>query len=199
MTASVERTALTLDPAPPPRLNTDAELVSACVAGNPAAERALYQRHADTLHKLAFRLCGDLDTADDITQETFVIAFARLSQFRGEAALRTWLTVILVSTAGKVLRKGKWLRTRSVDLDDRIAAPTGPPPNHELARHVDTAIAGLSDKLRVVLVMHDVEGFTHVEIAAALRIPTGTSKARLSDARAKLRSVLANHWEDRTL
>ena len=69
----------------------------------------------------------------------------------------------------------------------------------DLAAHVDAAIAALSDKLRVVVVMHDVEGFTHLEIATALRIPTGTSKGRLADARTKLRAALANHWKDRML
>src|SRR5580658_6731831 len=99
MTASIRHSTLVHDSASTPRLSTDAELVEACLAGDAAAERTLYQRHADML-------CGDPDTAADITQEAFVQAFVRLSQFRGESTLRTWLIAILVSAAGKTLRRG---------------------------------------------------------------------------------------------
>ena len=199
MTASVRRSTVVHDSASSPRVRTDAELVEACLAGDAAAERALYQQHADTLHRVAFRLCGDPDVAADITQEAFVQAFARLSQFRAESTLRTWLIAILVSAAGKTLRKGRWLRDRSTDLNERIPQPPGSSHDADLAAHVNAAIAALSDKLRVVVVMHDVEGFTHLEIAIALRIPTGTSKGRLADARTKLRAALAKHWKDRML
>jgi len=199
MTAFLRRSTLIQDSISAPRVSTDAELVAACLARSAEAERALYQRHAEALHRVAIRLCGDPDTADDITQEALARAFARLSQFRGDSELRAWLTAILISTAGKTMRKGRWLRTRTTDLDEQMPLPVGSPPDLDLATHVNAAIAALSDKLRVVVVMHDVEGFTHLEIAAALRIPTGTSKGRLADARAKLRAALANHWKDRLL
>jgi len=199
MTASARPRTPNHDSASGPRLKTDAELVAACLVGDAMSERALYDRHLEALHRLAFRLCGDPDMAADITQEAFIRAFAALHQFRGEAALRTWLTSILLQVAGDVMRKGRWLRDRTGDLDARIPSPPGAPRDSDLAAHLDAAIAALPDKLRVVLVMHDVEGFKHIEIAAAVGIPTGTSKARLTSARAKLRAALANQWRDRTL
>ena len=147
---------------------------------------------------MAFQLCGDVDMAADIVQDAFAAAFAQLGKFRGDATLRTWLVAITISCAGRVMRRGRWLWSRTVDLHDRIPTPASS-AELDLAPRLDAAIAGLSDKLRVVVVMHDVEGFTHEEIAVALGIPTGTSKARLSDARAKLRVALAPHWKDRTL
>jgi RNA polymerase sigma-70 factor (ECF subfamily) len=198
MTASARPSTLNHD-ASAARVKTEAELVAACLAGDAMSERALYDQHLEALHRLAFRLCGDPDMAADITQEAFIRAFAGLHQFRGAAALRTWLTSILLQATGEIMRKGRWLRDRTGDLDARIPSPPGPPRDTELASHLDAAIAALPDTLRAVLVMHDVEGFTHVEIGAAIGIPTGTSKARLTSARVKLRTALANHWRDRTL
>lgn len=180
------------------RFESDEELVRRCLAGDAAAEDALYAGHVDTMRRIAFQLCGDPDVTADIVQDAFVEAFSHLRQFRGDAALRTWLVAITISCAGRIMRRGSWLRKRSVALHDQIPAA---PRSHELdlGRHLDTAIARLSDKLRVVVVMHDIEGYTHAEIGAALGIPTGTSKARLSDARAKLRTALESHWQDRSI
>jgi RNA polymerase sigma-70 factor, ECF subfamily len=199
MTASARESTLPLDSASAPQPNADAQLVAACLAGVAAAERALYDLHVDALHRAAFRLCSDPDITEDIIQEAFVLAFAGLSQFRGESSLRTWLISILVSVAGKTMRKGRWLRDHASDLNDRIPLPAEMLRDRDLAAHLAAAIAALPDKLRVVVVMHDVEGFTHIEIGAALGIRTGSSKARLSRARARLRAALAHHWEDRTL
>jgi RNA polymerase sigma-70 factor, ECF subfamily len=199
MTASARIPILVHDSTPAPRRNTDAELVAACLAGDPAAERVLFDLHIDALHRVAFRLCGDPDTTEDIIQEAFVLAFARLAQYRGEAALRTWLIAILVSVAGKTMRRGRWLSDRTSELTDRIPQPAAVISDHELGTHLEAAIAALPPTLRVVVVMHDVEGFTHHEIGGALRIQPGSSKARLSRGRAKLRAALANHWKDRML
>ncbi|HTR77070.1 MAG TPA: RNA polymerase sigma factor [Gemmatimonadaceae bacterium] len=173
------------------------ELVRRVLAGDPAAEDALYAGHVETMRRIAFQLCGDPDLTADIVQDAFVEAFSHLGQFRGEAALRSWLVAITIRCAGRIMRRGSWLRTRAVALHDQIpAAPRA--TELDLARHLDAAVARLSDKLRVVVVMHDIEGYTHAEIGAVLGIPAGTSKARLSDARAKLRAALEPHWKDRS-
>jgi RNA polymerase sigma-70 factor (ECF subfamily) len=179
---------------------TDQQLVARCLAGDRAAERALYDAHVDRVYRLAYRLAGDTDLAQDFTQETFIRAFERLSQYRGDAALSTWLHTIATSVSLNGMRSVTRLRTRSVPIqeleDVATRGPTAAP--HDLRERLHASIDALSAKLRPVFVMHDVEGYTHDEIATTLGIPVGTSKARLFDARAKLRAALALFAGDTT-
>ncbi|HTR78090.1 MAG TPA: RNA polymerase sigma factor [Gemmatimonadaceae bacterium] len=197
MPLSLEQRLIDGELARAPRPLTDAELVAACLAGDEAAQRWLFDRHVDSLRRVAFRLCGDSDVAADITQEAFVRAFANLKQFRGDAPLEHWLVAIAASCAGKVLRKGRWLRLRSRPLHDGIALPARDEPGSDVVAHLDAALARLPHKYRVVFVMHAIDGRTHEEIAATLAIAVGTSKARLFRARARLRAALAHHGRDR--
>jgi RNA polymerase sigma-70 factor (ECF subfamily) len=171
----------------------DQELVARCLAGDRAAERALYDAHVDRVFRLVYRLAGDTDLAQDFTQETFIRAFDRLGQYRGDASLSTWLHTIATSVSLNGMRSVTRLRTRSTPIDDAAELPTrgAAAAPHDLRERLHAAIDALSAKLRPVFVMHDVEGYTHEEIGRALGIPVGTSKARLFDARAKLRAALA--------
>ena len=177
----------------PARDVTDQQLVARCLAGDRSAERALYDAHVDRVFRLAYRLAGDTDLAQDFTQETFIRAFDRLGQYRGDASLATWLHTIATSVSLNGMRSVTRLRTRSAPEDELSALPARSTPQapHDLRERLHAAIGGLSAKLRPVFVMHDVEGYTHDEIGSALGIPVGTSKARLFDARAKLRAALA--------
>jgi RNA polymerase sigma-70 factor (ECF subfamily) len=154
----------------------------------------LYDAHVERIYRLMHRMAGDGDLAADFTQETFIRAFQRLEQFRGDASLATWLHTIAVSVALNGMRKVKRLRVRTDTMDSIAELPgTG---HHtgltsDLRARLHAAIDALSEKLRPVFVMHDVEGYTHDEIAGTLGIPVGTSKARLFDARARLRLALA--------
>lgn len=172
---------------------TDQQLVARCLAGDRLAERALYDAHVDRVFRLAYRLAGDADLAQDFTQETFVRAFDRLSQFRGDASLSTWLHTIAISVSLNGMRSVARLRMRTSPLEEAMELPArgAAPAPHDLRDRLHAAIDALSAKLRPVFVMHDVEGFTHEEIGRTLGIPVGTSKARLFDARAKLRAALA--------
>ncbi len=169
------------------------ELIARARAGEPAAERALYEAHVDRVYRLAYRLAGDDDLARDFTQEAFIRAFERLHTFRGDSQLSTWLHAIATSVALNGLRKAKRFRQRETDLDDadnvaggaRLAEP-------DLKRRLHAAIDALPPGYRMVFLMHDVEGYTHEEIGATLGVETGTSKAQLSRARAKLREALAD-------
>jgi RNA polymerase sigma-70 factor (ECF subfamily) len=169
----------------------DRLLAERCKAGNAIAERALYDAHVDRVYRIAYRMAGDADLAADITQETFIRAFDRLEQYRGESLLSTWIHTITVSVALNMLRKIKRFPERSQPLELADQTPvetTALAP--DLRDRLNAAIDGLSEKLRPVFVMH-VEGYTHDEIARTLGIPGGTSKARLFEARAKLRVALA--------
>ena len=165
------------------------------LGGDRLAERELYDRHVDRVYRLAYRLAhGDPELARDFTQDVFVRAFDRLSSFRGEAALSTWLHSITVSVALNGMRKVNRWRAREAELTEttaRSAAVTQSEPG--LRSRLRGAIRKLPMKYRIVFLMYDVEGYTHEEIGAALDMPTGTSKARLSRARAKLRTELAEY------
>lgn len=170
----------------------DRDLVAACLAGDPSAERALYDSHVDRIYRLAFRMAGEQELAEDFTQETFIRAFERLQQFRGDSSLGTWLHSIAVSVILNGLRKVKRIRSRSEILTESTPmADTQYRLSPDLRVRLYEAVDRLSEKLRIVFVMHDVEGYKHEEIAQALEIPVGTLKARLFDARAKLRLALA--------
>lgn len=168
------------------------ELIDRARQGDAAAERELYDAHVDRVYRLSYRLVGDDDLARDCTQETFIRAFERLEQFRGEAAFGTWLRAIATSVGLNRLRKVKRFRRREVALDH--AAHLGETPRRsepDLKARLREAIDDLPSKYRVVFVMHDVEGYTHEEIAQTLGMQPGTSKAQLSRARARLREALA--------
>lgn len=172
---------------------SDTELIQAVLAGDGRAERALYDAHVDRVFRLCYRLAnGDEARAQDFTQETFVRAFSRLSGFRGASALGTWLHSIAVSVSLNGMRQVRRRNERETALDD--APETGALPRQaepDLKTKLRRAIAQLPEHYRVVFVMYDMEGYTHDEIGAALDMPAGTSKARLSRARAKLREALA--------
>jgi RNA polymerase sigma-70 factor, ECF subfamily len=170
----------------------DRQLVHRCLAGDSAAERGLYDANVERVYRLMHRMAGDPDLAADFTQETFIRAFQRLDQFRGDSSLATWLHTIAVSVALNGLRKVQRIRGRTDDIESTPGLTVQPLGfTGDLRARLHSAVDALSEKLRPVFLMHDVEGYTHDEIAGTLGIPVGTSKARLFDARAKLRLALA--------
>lgn len=172
-------------------------LVERVIAGEARAQRELYDTHVDRVYRLVYRLAGEDELARDFTQLTFIRAFERIAEFRHDSSLSTWLHTIGVSVALNGLRTVKKNRLRNVSLDDargvRASQNTSEP---DLKARLVAAIDALSEKYRTVFLMHDVEGFTHDEIAAALGIPVGTSKTRLFQGRAKLREALADFREE---
>jgi RNA polymerase sigma-70 factor (ECF subfamily) len=174
-------------------LVTDAQLIAEILRGDAIAERKLYDAHVDRVYRLAWRMSGDETLARDFTQDTFVRAFDKLADFRGDASLSTWLHSIATSVILNGLKKVRRIHGREiggdelpeVTIDRREAEP-------DLKLRLQRAIDGLPDGYRTVFVMHDVEGYTHEEIGQALGIQSGTSKAQLHRARARLRDELAD-------
>lgn len=169
----------------------ETQLIARVIAGDRLAGRALYDTHAPRVYSLAYRLSGDEEKAREFTQDTFIRAFSRLSQFRGDAAFSTWLHRIVLTIVSNA-RRSEIRFAREVTLEEahsvEASAEAAEPDLKEcLARAVDN----LSEAYRTTLVMHDIEGYTHAEIAEILGVPEGTCKSRLSAARAQLREVLA--------
>ena len=171
---------------------SERKLIERARKGERAAEREIYDTHVDRVFRLAYRMCGRADLAEDFTQETFVKAFGALDRFRGDAALSTWLHSIATRVVLNGLRSVKRHETRAEPLEAADGeAAASEPPEPDLKRRLNAALDGLKDEYRMVVVMHDLEGYTHDEIGAALGIAEGSSKARLSRARAMLRAELA--------
>jgi RNA polymerase sigma-70 factor (ECF subfamily) len=176
---------------------TEEQLISRVRAGEPAAQRELYDAHVDRVYRLAYRLAGDDELARDFTQLTFIRAFEQISGFRAESSLSTWLHSIGVSVALNGLRKVKRLHTREASLEEaEMVGAVAREADPDLKERLQKAIDGLNEKFRTVFLMHDVEGFTHEEIGEFLNIPAGTSKTRLFQARGKLREELADFAGD---
>jgi len=155
------------------------------------AGRALYDTHAPRVYSLAYRLSGDPEKAREVTQDTFIRAFSRLQQFRGDAAFGTWLHRIVVTVVSNA-RRTDIRFGREVALDEASTVEmTVPESDPDLKECIARAVDRLSEAYRTTLIMHDIEGYTHAEIAGILGVPEGTSKSRLSAARAQLRQDLA--------
>jgi RNA polymerase sigma-70 factor (ECF subfamily) len=167
-------------------------LVARVLAGDPQAERELYDANVDRVYRLVYRMVGDPDLAQEYTQDTFIRTFERLATFRGESALSTWISAIAISVVYNGQRKVRRLRQREVELEHaEPIAGSSRRSDPDLRVKLKAAIDALPEGYRTVFLMHDVEGYTHEEIGSALGIQDGTSKAQLSRARAKLRRELA--------
>ncbi|HSL69633.1 MAG TPA: sigma-70 family RNA polymerase sigma factor [Longimicrobiales bacterium] len=168
---------------------TDLELIRQAQQGDPAAVRGLYQRHAPRVFSVIRRLAADDALAEDWAQEAWVRVFRALPSFRGESRFTTWLHRIAVNSA---LHGRRW-------RDRRARNETALPPTlmsvssgeqTVLRLRLERALERLPDRMRQVLVLHDVEGYTHEEIAEFLGVTAGTSKSQLFKARARMRELL---------
>ena len=169
----------------------ESQLIARVIAGDRLAGRTLYDTHAPRVYSLAYRLSGDAEKAREFTQDTFIRAFSRLSQFRGDAAFSTWLHRIVVTVVSNA-RRSELRMAREVLLDEAHSIEfTAPEAEPDLKESIARAVDNLSEAYRMTLILHDIEGYTHAEIAGILGVPEGTCKSRLSAARAQLREKLA--------
>jgi RNA polymerase sigma-70 factor (ECF subfamily) len=171
----------------------DRDLVESVLNGDKAAQRQFYDRHVDRVFGLALRMTGQELAARDCTQTTFIRLFGKLKTYRGDAALATWVHAVAVSVVlewRRSLAREK-ARVASMEVLDEIAAPAVPVT--VIDEGVCRAIDALASRYKTVVVMYDIEGYTHDEIGAALGITAAASKVRLSRARRKLRLALADY------
>ena len=171
----------------------DRELVAAFLAGRGEAEfRRLYAAHAPRLYLWLLRLCGGRETeAEDLMQETWLRAAEKLPEFRWESALSTWLGGIGWNAYREASRRAPRLAAVPGERADETASASDavePAARFDLER----AVRDLPEGYREVLVLHDVEGYTHEEIARMLEISAGTSKSQLARAREWLRRRLGS-------
>ena len=167
----------------------DAVLAMRAANADVAAFEQLYRRHHRRVHGVIVRLVGQASArAEDLTQETCLRAWQALPGFRHESAVSTWLHRLAVNTALMELRsrRSRPLQDEDEDTFDQLSTPDTA-GNAVLGRDLERAVATLPPRARAVLVLHDVEGWKHAEIATELGMAVGSSKAQLHRARNLLR------------
>jgi RNA polymerase sigma-70 factor, ECF subfamily len=172
---------------------TDAELVALAREGDTGAFDQLVTRHQAAAYRAALAALRNPADAEDVTQDAFVRAWQALPRFRGDAAFRTWLLTIVWKRA--LTRRRSLVRwwQRSAPLDDAQAIADGGAvvPNRELHRETVAAIQALSASLRDTLLLAQSGEYDYGAIAAMLKVPVGTIKWRVAEARKKVRQRLA--------
>ena len=181
--------------APSAEASEDAALVRRAAAADIAAFEQLYRRHHARMHGVIARLVGQAGArAEDLVQEAFVRAWQALPAFRFESAVSTWLHRLAVNTALMELRSRRGRPGMDEDEDALESVPSADTAgNAMLGRDLERAVATLPPRARAVLVLHDVEGWKHEEIAEMLDMAVGSSKAQLHRARKLLRAKLGEH------
>lgn len=168
-------------------------IIRRAVDGDEGAIRALWTRHAPHIDMVVRRLVGnDPDLAADIAQEVWIQIFRALPSYRGESQFSTWAHRIAVNRTLNALRKTRRLASIETEVNEDSASFEPDTDRSFIAQSIEDAAAKLSPGARTVFMLHDVEGYTHEEIANELGITTGGSKSQLFKARAKLRKLLAH-------
>ena len=153
------------------------------------AARVLVERFSPRVLLTIARILGDhADAAEDVLQDAWIKAFGAIAQYRADAAFGTWFTRIAIRGALDYLKHHD-VRVSHLSLDEARVALVSE-RDLDLSADIENALARLTAHPRCVIVMHDIEGYTHQDIADALGIAVGTSKVHLFNARRKLRALL---------
>jgi RNA polymerase sigma-70 factor (ECF subfamily) len=188
----------------------DYELVQAINAGRTELFAELVNRYEKKLYNFGLRMCGDVQDAEDMVQDTFLNVFKYLKSFRYETKLRNWIYRIATSACIKRRRKSKFAPERELSLDefmpgegegipreipDWANVPLGQLLDEELAKTVKAGIDSLPEKYRMILLLRDIEGFSTAEAAQILDLTESNVKVRLHRARLYLRDRLKDYFE----
>ncbi|MGI8499110.1 MAG: RNA polymerase sigma factor [Gemmatimonadaceae bacterium] len=172
------------------------DIMLAAQRGSREAFELLVRAHQQRAYAVARAIVGTHEDAEDAVQDAFLHAYRALDRFRPEQPFGAWLHRIVANAALDVGRRRK---VRDADsLPESVTMPfRDPAESDELRRRLSEGLAGLSDRQRAVIVMHDVEGFTHAEIGDMIGMPEGTARSDLHHARVALRRVLGDLRSER--
>jgi RNA polymerase sigma-70 factor (ECF subfamily) len=175
----------------------DAELLGRVVDGDHEAFSQIMRNHEDRVFSVCLRIMGEREQALDATQETFLTAFRKAEQFKGEAALGTWIYRIAVNTCYDLLRKQK--RRQTDPLPDHLEpadyAAENAVESAGLRHEIQQALAAIPEDFRVAIILSDVEGMGLPDVADVLGIPVGTVKSRIFRGRRLLARQLGNQTQ----
>jgi len=177
-------------------IQIDPAIVKRAARGDARAHGIIYRAFATPVYSVCLRFTKVPAHAEDLVQETFIEVMRSIAKFRGEAALGSWIRRIAISKALMFLRSAWTARSQSL-ADDWHDVTPGDAASHGISRHpdeamdLDAALANLPSVARAVVWLHDVEGFTHKEIAGLMGRTESFSKSQLSRAYQRLRPMLA--------
>lgn len=180
------------------RTDEETALVTRARLGDRAAFGTLVERYAAPARRIARAVLGDPDDADDAAQDAFLSALVKLDQYDARRPFGPWLLRIVANAATDRRRRRRVRRAEPLDAAVPGSAP-GPDADAvrgELAGRLRAALAELPERRRVAVVLFDVEGYGHAEIAAILGIPEGTVRSDVFHARRFLRDRLADLKEE---
>ena len=169
------------------------ELILRAQRGDRSAFSELVCLHSRGVSRVVFRMCGDLQLAEDAAQEAFLQAWQHLPSYRPGMSLRNWLYRIAVNAAIDMLRRNKQILPGSLEdmpLQDRAPGPETVATREELVAFIQKAVLSLPEASRAVLVLREYEGMSYQEISDALDIPLGTVMSRLNYARKLIKKML---------
>ena len=159
----------------------------------------LVERHADLVYNVAYRMMGNHQDAEDVSQDVFLSAFRAFDRFRGESRVTTWLYRITTNAALMRLRKTKLARSvhetsiEDVEIADRTASPDREAVYSDLKEKLREGIDKLDPDLRAAVVLRDVQGLSSVEAAEILNVTVAALKSRLHRARVLVRKHLSDY------
>ncbi|MBC8104887.1 MAG: sigma-70 family RNA polymerase sigma factor [Cytophagales bacterium] len=194
---------------------SDSALVARCQKADIAAFNEIVSRYKGKIYNYLYRMTSNAEDAEDLTQEVFVRMYTNIGSFRAEASLSTWLFRIAGNLSVDAFRRGKKERgvvhsldapmagggdadegpSATRDIADWSQAPESVLGRKELGAHIQAALQRLPPKLRSAVILHDVEGMAYEEIAQTERVPLGTVKSRIYNARVALREQLRPYLE----
>jgi RNA polymerase sigma-70 factor (ECF subfamily) len=179
------------------RTEIAADVLERARAGDQEAFTQLVRHYDLGLRRLAFRLLGSRERADDVLQDAYVSAYRNLGRFRGEAGIGTWLYRITYNACLDELRRATRRPTAPLEEATEVAA-AGPAPGELVAERdrLARALAALSPEHCAAVILVDVQGFDYATAGEALGVPEGTIASRLSNARAALRAALEPMEDD---
>jgi RNA polymerase sigma-70 factor, ECF subfamily len=172
----------------------DAELLAGCLAGDEAAQRALFRREYPRVHATVYRVLGSARDVDDLVQDTFIAVFRALPSFRGDAKLSTWIDRIAVRVVFGHIRKRK--PSVSLDAVAEVAAPVADLDERAEARdglrRLYTVLGRLTPEARIAFVLFAIDGRTIAEVASVIGTTAVTAKLRIWRARREVERRAAN-------
>ena len=158
------------------------DLIQAVKNGDKQAYHLLYQRYVGQVYGLCYRLCAEKSLAEDACQEVFIQLWRKIGNYQGDSKFSTWLHTVTSHVTISYLRKQRGWWQRMINIDD---APEAESLTQEpgTANDLETYIARLPERARIVFVLHAIEGFRHEEIAELTNMAVGSSKAQFHRAK----------------
>lgn len=173
------------------QINIHADLIEACLQNDRVAQYKLYSLYSKAMLNVSYRICNNLEQAEDLLQESFVSAFKNLSSYKGSASFGSWLKRIVINTSLNYLRAKKM---EFDELDEGTKHPVEEEVDYGnqdlVVGQIKEGISKLPTGYRLVISLYLLEGYDHKEIAEVLDISVSTSKSQYNRAKRKLKEIM---------